>query len=390
MENVKNIGIAIDGISSDIRKENLLRAKKRSIISGIKVGLRYLTLATVGIAMLYPLVWLLGASFKTNADIFTNIGFIPKDFKFDFSGYINGWKTSTEYTFTTYFINTFKIVIPKVALTIVSAVLTAYGFARFKFPGKKIMFGILISTLLLPNVVLRIPQFLMYKNFGWLDTYLPLFVPAAFATDTFFVFMLIQFIRGLPKEIEEAACVDGCIFNKTVGMVNDFKKYFISYNQSIYENPSPGNKEGGISTLEDKSLGCTQKSGVSKVKDVLRYGEVVKSKGLVLLEAPGNDLVATTALGTAGAHIVLFTTGRGTPYGGFVPTIKISTNSELARKKPKWIDFDAGKLLNSNVTMKDMLNDFVDYIIEVVEGRKTNNEISNFKEIAIFKNGVTL
>lgn len=185
-------------------------------------------------------------------------------------------------------------------------------------------------------------------------------------------------------------CINEDIFNKTVDMVNDFKKYFISHNQSIYENPSPGNKEGGISTLEDKSLGCTQKSGVSKVKDVLRYGEVVKSKGLVLLEAPGNDLVATTALGAAGAHIVLFTTGRGTPYGGFVPTIKISTNSELARKKPKWIDFDAGKLLNSNVTMKDMLNDFVNYIIEVVEGRKTNNEIINFKEIAIFKNGVTL
>lgn len=185
-------------------------------------------------------------------------------------------------------------------------------------------------------------------------------------------------------------CINEDIFNKTVDMVNDFKKYFISHNQPIYENPSPGNKEGGISTLEDKSLGCTQKSGVSKVKDVLRYGEVVKSKGLVLLEAPGNDLVATTVLGAAGAHIVLFTTGRGTPYGGFVPTIKISTNSELARKKPKWIDFDAGKLLNSNVTMKDMLNDFVDYIIEVVEGRKTNNEIINFKEIAIFKNGVTL
>lgn len=185
-------------------------------------------------------------------------------------------------------------------------------------------------------------------------------------------------------------CVNEEVFNKTVDMVNDFKKYFISHNQSIYENPSPGNKEGGISTLEDKSLGCTQKSGVSKVKDVLRYGEVVKSKGLVLLEAPGNDLVATTALGAAGAHIVLFTTGRGTPYGGFVPTIKISTNSELAKKKPKWIDFDAGKLLNSSVTMKDLLDEFVDYIIEIVEGRKTNNEISNFKEIAIFKNGVTL
>jgi oligogalacturonide transport system permease protein len=158
--------------------------------------------------MLYPLIWLLGASFKTNGEIFTTIGFIPKSF--DFSGYVNGWKTSTEYTFATYFMNTFKIVIPKVILTIISATLTAYGFARFRFPGKKIMFAILISTLLLPGVVLRIPQFLMYKNFGWLDSFLPLFMPAAFATDTFFVFMLIQFIRGLPKEIEEAACVDGC------------------------------------------------------------------------------------------------------------------------------------------------------------------------------------
>nr|WP_081982949.1 carbohydrate ABC transporter permease [Cetobacterium sp. ZOR0034] len=209
MENI-NKNVSTGSITEEIRKENLARAKKRVIIATMKLGMRYTILAVVGIAMLYPLIWLLGASFKTNADIFTSIGFIPKDFKFDFTGYVNGWKTSTEYTFATYFLNTFKIVIPKVVLTIISAVLTAYGFARFKFPGKKILFGILISTLLLPNVVLRIPQFLMYKNFGWLDTYLPLFVPAAFATDTFFVFMLIQFIRGLPKEIEEAACVDGC------------------------------------------------------------------------------------------------------------------------------------------------------------------------------------
>lgn len=185
-------------------------------------------------------------------------------------------------------------------------------------------------------------------------------------------------------------CIDEDTFNKTVDMVNDFKKYFMSYDQSIYENPSPGNKEGGISTLEDKSLGCTQKSGVSQVKDVLRYGEIVKTKGLNLLEAPGNDLVATTALGAAGAHIVLFTTGRGTPYGGFIPTIKISTNSDLAKRKPKWIDFDAGKLVNEDITMKDLLDEFIDYIVEVIEGKKTNNEQNNFKEIAIFKNGVTL
>lgn len=180
------------------------------------------------------------------------------------------------------------------------------------------------------------------------------------------------------------------IFQKTVEMINDFKKYFISYDQCIYENPSPGNKNGGISTLEDKSLGCTQKSGISLVRDVLRYGDRVKTSGLNLLEAPGNDLVATTALGASGAHIVLFTTGRGTPYGGFIPTVKISTNSELALKKPKWIDFDAGKLINEDITMEQLLDQFVEYITDVVEGKFTNNEINNFKEIAIFKNGVTL
>ena len=209
----------------ELKRKNLERNRKRKIINGIKAGIRYGILVIVGVAMLYPLIWLLGASFKTNADIFTSIGFIPKGFKFDFTGYVNGWKTSTEYTFATYFMNTFKIVVPKVILTIISAVLTAYGFSRFKFPGKKVLFSILISTLLLPNVVLRIPQFLMYKNFGWLDSYLPLFVPAAFATDTFFVFMLIQFIRGLPKEIEEAACVDGCKSLQTLIYLSSVEKY---------------------------------------------------------------------------------------------------------------------------------------------------------------------
>ncbi|MEW9121915.1 MAG: carbohydrate ABC transporter permease [Thermotaleaceae bacterium] len=158
--------------------------------------------------MLYPLIWLVGASFKTNAEIFTSIGFMPKDF--DFSGYIRGWRTSTEYSFATYFANTFKIVIPKVILTVISTVLTAYGFARFKIPGKKYLFSILIATLLLPNVVLRIPQYLMYREFAWLNSYKPLIVPAAFAVDAFFVFMLIQFLRGLPKDLEEAAVIDGC------------------------------------------------------------------------------------------------------------------------------------------------------------------------------------
>ncbi|WP_205684313.1 carbohydrate ABC transporter permease [Clostridium formicaceticum] len=170
--------------------------------------LRYTVLCIVGLFMLYPLIWLVGASFKTNAEIFTSIGFLPSEF--DFSGYARGWNTSTQYTFATYFANTFKIVIPKMILTVISTVLTAYGFARFKIPGKKYLFSILIATLLLPNVVLRIPQYLMFREFNWLNSYKPLVVPAAFAVDAFFVFMLIQFIRGLPKDLEEAAVIDGC------------------------------------------------------------------------------------------------------------------------------------------------------------------------------------
>ncbi len=185
-------------------------------------------------------------------------------------------------------------------------------------------------------------------------------------------------------------CEDEETFEKTVSLVNDFKEYFIRHDQEIYENPSPGNKKGGITTLEDKSLGCTQKSGRSKVKGVLKYGEIIEEKGLNLLSAPGNDLVATTALGAAGCQMVLFTTGRGNPYGGFIPTVKISTNTELAQKKKRWIDFDAGKLVSTNTTMEDLLEEFVDYIIRVVNGEYVNNEKNNFREIAIFKSGVTL
>lgn len=179
------------------------------------------------------------------------------------------------------------------------------------------------------------------------------------------------------------------IFYKTVEMVNDFKQYFISHNQPIYENPSPGNKAGGITTLEDKSLGCTQKAGHSQVVDVLKYGERLKNKGLNLLSAPGNDAVATSALAGAGCHMVLFTTGRGTPYGGFVPTMKISTNSELAQKKKHWIDFDAGRLVY-DVSMEQLLEDFIDLVVDTVNGKPTKNELNEFRELAIFKSGVTL
>lgn len=184
-------------------------------------------------------------------------------------------------------------------------------------------------------------------------------------------------------------CRDEATFEKTVAMVNDFKQYFIAHDQPIYENPSPGNKAGGITTLEEKSLGCTQKAGQSQVVDVLRYGERLSTPGLNLLSAPGNDAVATSALAGAGCHMVLFSTGRGTPYGGFVPTVKIATNSELAAKKPHWIDFDAGQLLHG-VTMPDLLERFIDVIADIASGKQTCNERNDFRELAIFKSGVTL
>ncbi|HGO5816234.1 TPA: UxaA family hydrolase [Mannheimia haemolytica] len=184
-------------------------------------------------------------------------------------------------------------------------------------------------------------------------------------------------------------CENENIFYKTVEMVNDFKQYFIEHQQPIYENPSPGNKAGGITTLEDKSLGCTQKAGHSQVVDVLKYGERLKRQGLNLLSAPGNDAVATSALAGAGCHMVLFTTGRGTPYGGFVPTMKIATNSELAQKKKHWIDFDAGRLVY-NMSMSELLDDFIDLVVATVNGKPTKNEINEFRELAIFKSGVTL
>ena len=169
---------------------------------------RYLMLFLVSILMLYPLLWLIGASFKTNEQIFSEIWFWPK--QFDFSSYVAGWKTSTEFTFATYFLNSFTIIVPRIIVTIISATLVGYGFARFNFWGKKLLFGILVSSFMLPQVVLRVPQYLMFKQFGWLDTYLPFIVPSAFAIDVFFVFMMVQFLRGIPRDMEEAAQIDGC------------------------------------------------------------------------------------------------------------------------------------------------------------------------------------
>lgn len=184
-------------------------------------------------------------------------------------------------------------------------------------------------------------------------------------------------------------CKDRATFEKMVGLINQFKEYYKSHNQVIYENPSPGNKDGGISTLEDKSLGCIQKGGGAEVQDVLEYGEKVKTKGLNVLSAPGNDLVASTALAAAGAHIVLFTTGRGTPFGTFVPTVKISSNTELAEKKKSWIDFNAGSLIE-NQNLDFLSDELLSYVLKVASGERTRNELAGYKEIAIFKSGVTL
>lgn len=176
-------------------------------------------------------------------------------------------------------------------------------------------------------------------------------------------------------------CVDEAVFNDTVNLINHYKNYFISHNQPVSENPSPGNKDGGITTLEEKSLGCVQKGGRAPVTAVLDYGDAAKKAGLNLLNGPGNDMVAVTNLTAAGCHLILFTTGRGTPLGAPVPTIKIATNTNLANKKKSWIDFDA-----QSKNEDEMLS----LIIDTANGKETKNEKNGYREIAIFKDGVTL
>lgn len=181
-------------------------------------------------------------------------------------------------------------------------------------------------------------------------------------------------------------CENEEIFEKTVRLINNFKDYYKAHGKVIYENPSPGNKAGGITTLEEKSLGCIRKGGMAKVTDVLDYGDTVKKPGLSLLNGPGNDMVAVTNLIAAGVNIVLFTTGRGTPLGGAVPTIKISSNTELYEKKKNWIDFDAGRILKG----EELTYELIDLIVETANGRLTKNEENGYEEISIFKDGVTL
>ncbi|MBQ2624906.1 MAG: altronate dehydratase [Kiritimatiellae bacterium] len=177
-------------------------------------------------------------------------------------------------------------------------------------------------------------------------------------------------------------CRTRAVFDKCVKMINGFKDYYASHNQVCYENPSPGNKAGGITTLEDKSLGCVQKGGSSPVEDVLLYGESVKAHGLSLMTGPGNDLVASTVLAAAGCHLILFTTGRGTPFGCVIPTMKVATNDTLAKNKPNWIDWNA--MSNPDV------EEFAKKVLAVASGEKAKNELSGAQGIAIFKDGVTL
>ena len=190
----------------------------------------------------------------------------------------------------------------------------------------------------------------------------------------------------------ETILMDRCetpgTFEKTVKMINDFKLYFSRYGQPIYENPSPGNKAGGLTTLEDKSLGCTQKGGTAPVRDVAEYGEAVKTQGLNLLAAPGNDLVAATACAAAGAQIVLFTTGRGTPFGCPVPTVKIATNPDLAARKPGWIDFDASPVL-TGTPVPDLGASLFEEVLSVAGGSLTRNERNGCRDLAVFKDGIT-
>lgn len=184
-------------------------------------------------------------------------------------------------------------------------------------------------------------------------------------------------------------CENEKVFNKSVNMINSFKQYFFSHNQECYENPSPGNHDGGITTLEEKSLGCIQKGGKAVITDVLEYGEHCKKQGLNLLTGPGNDIVSTTNLTAAGANIILFTTGRGTPLGASVPTIKVASNSRLAKRKSNWIDFNAGELIENN-DFENMTEEIFKLLIDITSGRQTKNEQNGYRDISIFKDGVIM
>ena len=184
-------------------------------------------------------------------------------------------------------------------------------------------------------------------------------------------------------------CASQEVFEKAVNMINGFKNYFIRHNEVVYDNPSPGNKQGGITTLEDKSCGCVQKGGAAPIMDVIGYGDAVVTRGLNMLYGPGNDLVSATAMTAAGAHLILFTTGRGTPFGAPAPTLKIASNSQLAERKKRWIDFDAGPVADGE-PIEDAAKRLLELVIQVSGGKLTRAEEQGYREISIFKDGVVL
>jgi altronate hydrolase len=192
------------------------------------------------------------------------------------------------------------------------------------------------------------------------------------------------------EELLMNRCVDEAVFRKAAEMICRFKDYFRRHGETVYENPSPGNKSGGITTLEDKSCGCVQKGGTAPVMDVIGYGDTVQTKGLQLLYGPGNDLVSATALTAAGAQIILFTTGRGTPFGAPAPTLKIATNTPLAHRKHRWMDFNAGTVADGTRTLAESGADLLMLVLETASGKRTKAEQQGFREIAIFKDGVVL
>ena len=185
-------------------------------------------------------------------------------------------------------------------------------------------------------------------------------------------------------------CAREEVFHKAVDMINGFKEYFISHNEVVYDNPSPGNRQGGITTLEDKSCGCVQKGGSAPIMDVIGYGDAVTERGLNMLYGPGNDLVSSTALTAAGAHMILFTTGRGTPFGAPAPTMKLSTNTPLYEKKRMWIDFNTGVVADGSATLDETAARLMDAVLETASGKRVKAEERGFREISIFKDGVTL
>lgn len=250
-------------------------------------AVRYVILSVVALVMIYPIIWLIGATFKTNNEIFTSVSFIPK--KIDFTPYINGWMTRTKYTFATFFLNTFQIVIPKIVFCVISSTLVAYGFARFTFPLKKLLFSLLMATMFLPAVVTRIPLYILWKQLGLLDTYVPLIAPTIFANEPFFVFMLIQFLRSIPTYLDEAATIDGCNSFQTLVLIllPALKPALISC--TIFQFVWSFNDFLGpliyVTSLEKYPVSLALKMSIDQSSGIVEWNQILAMSFLALLPA---------------------------------------------------------------------------------------------------------